>query len=54
MFLIFLTPETNEMKKQVVVVATIIVVVVIIICCMFFIYGLHEAKQMAPLTNPAT
>lgn len=41
------------MKRQVVVVATIVVVVLIIICCMLFMYGLHEAKQMAPITNQA-
>jgi len=41
------------MKKQLIVIAIIIMIVVIITVYMFYMYGFNEAKEIAPLINPA-
>jgi flagellar basal body-associated protein FliL len=41
------------MKKQVIVIAIIILIVVIITVYMFYMYGINEAKEIAPLVNPS-
>jgi flagellar basal body-associated protein FliL len=40
------------MKKQLLIIAIIVLVVVLITVYMFFMYGISEAKQMAPMLNP--
>ena len=53
MFLLF-SLQILLMKKQVIVIAVILLIVIIIAVYMFFIYGLREGMEMAPLVNPST
>jgi hypothetical protein len=41
------------MRKQIIVIAVIILIVVLITVYMFFMYGISEAKALAPALNPA-
>lgn len=41
------------MRKQVIVIAVIILIVVLITVYMFFMYGISEAKQLAPSIGPS-
>lgn len=41
------------MKKEIIIIAIVVLLVVLLAVFMFIIYGLDEAKQIAPLINPA-
>ena len=53
MFLFAVYREDQLMKKEIVVFAVILLIVIIIAVYMFFIYGIREAAEMAPLVNPS-
>ena len=40
------------MKKQVIIITVIILIVVMITVYMFYMYGISEAKEVAPVFNP--
>ena len=40
------------MSKQVIVLAVILLIVVVIAVYMFFMYGIAEAKEVAPILHP--
>ena len=40
------------MKKQVIVLAVILLIVVVITVYLFYMYGIAEAKEVAPIVHP--